>query len=120
MLTTDRYPHHRKHYRLTFPHAERPRLLLEDGVRHPVVDCSEGGLRFHLVGETVPELGSAVSGSLCFRGGRKVGIVGTVVRVADGQVALELGDGGISFAALWAEARRLRRRAAPANARVVI
>lgn len=120
MLAMDRYPHHRKHYRLTFPQAERPRFQLDDGSRHPVIDCSEGGLRFQLVGLSMPDVGTEISGALCFRGGRKIGVVGTVVRLADDEVALELGEEGISFAALWAEARRLRRRAAPADARVVI
>lgn len=120
MLVQTSYPHHRKHYRLAFPESERPRLVLADGTRHTVIDCSEGGLRFRVTKGEVPAIGSPVAGELRFRGGRRVAVAGTAVRFMDGEVAVELAEGGISFAVLWAEARRLRRRAMPANAQLVI
>lgn len=110
-MSTHEYPFERKHFRIVFPQRERPRLAQPDGTRHPVMDCSENGLRYRPHDGAMPELGASVEGVLHFRGGRRVEVAGTVVRFHEGDVGVELSGEGIPFPALWAEQRRLRRRA---------
>lgn len=111
-MATHGYTFERRHFRILFPLRERPRLVEPDGTRHLVLDCSEGGLRYRPTTGTAPEIGAGVVGTLHFRGGRRVEVRGTIVRVQeDGEVGVELAAGGIPFPAVWAEQRRLRRRA---------
>ncbi len=99
----------RAHYRLAYPVAERPRLLLE-GAALPVVDCSEMGLRLRTAGGPVPEPGTRVRGTLVFRRGETEEVEGTVVRTRAGEMAVHLTGRGVPFARIWAEQRRLRDR----------
>jgi hypothetical protein len=110
-MPSNEYPFERKHFRIVFPPSERPRLVAPDGTRHVVMDCSETGFRYRPHGAELPEFGTSVEGVLHFRGGRRVAVVGTVVRHHEGDAGVELAGEGIPFPALWAEQRRLRRRA---------
>jgi hypothetical protein len=99
----------RSSYRVIYPDRERPNVLIA-GARHPVLDCSEAGLRYaHAAGQP-PELGSAVEGSIHFRAGAVVQVVGAVVRVHDGEVGLALGAKRIPFAVILREQQYLRAR----------
>lgn len=103
------YPFDRRHYRLRFPLRERPRLLLDAGERE-VVDCSEGGLRYRAARGEAPAPGTPLSGRVRFRRGREVEIVGEVVRVMRGEVAVRFTAAGIPMAVMFDEQRFLRAR----------
>jgi hypothetical protein len=99
----------RNHYRVTYPFAERP--ALETGrASFEVVECSESGLRFELGERRAPSVGSQVAGKVVFRSGGTVDVVGEVVRLQAGLVALVLGAPGIPYAVVMREQRYLRGR----------
>lgn len=97
----------RNHYRVIFPFAERP--MLEIGwTSFEIVECSESGLRYELGERHSPTIGSQVAGKVAFRSGDGVDVVGDVVRLQDGFVALLLHPPGIPFAVVIREQRYLR------------
>lgn len=108
-MPPSKYPHERAHYRLAYPALERPQLLLDD-TEVEVVCCSEGGLRFRAPDGPVPEPGTRVQGTLHFRFGGTEEVEGAVVRVQDGEVAVQLTERGVPFSRIWEEQRWLRGR----------
>ena len=99
----------RASYRIVFPPMERPTFTVEK-LRFVVVDCSEHGVRYQLGEAQLPEIGTEVAGTLRFRPGDEVTVVGTVVRHAeDRSAALKLVR-PIPFNLLMAEQRRLRAK----------
>ena len=97
----------RESYRLHFPYAERPRLLI--GSReYEVVDCSAHGVRYVLT--TPPSSlapGDWVQGYLKFRRRPQMSIRGLIVRIQNGEIALYMPDSEIPFATLWNQERYL-------------
>lgn len=112
MFNPQQYPFERKHYRIAFPEGERPQIRFDDDpeTAHELVDCSEGGLRYLPSDGVHPTVGTERSGVLRFRRGRPIRVEGEVVRIQDGEVALQLAHDGIPFPRLWAEQMRLRSR----------
>jgi hypothetical protein len=100
-------PSRRALYRVTYPIAERPAVEIGRAV-HDVIDCSEQGLRYEVRDRRVPKVGSTVSGTIRFRYGESIEIVGEVIRTRAGLVALSLENPGIPFAHILAEQRYLR------------
>jgi hypothetical protein len=96
----------REHYRIEYPPAEQPTLLLDVG-GCPVRDCSERGVRFEAPRADALACGSRVRGVLRFRWGDEAEVDGVVVRVDAGGVALRLQEPGIPFALILQEQRRL-------------
>ncbi|HTS89714.1 MAG TPA: PilZ domain-containing protein [Gemmatimonadales bacterium] len=84
--------HDREHYRVAYPTALRPKLVVQ-GVTFEVVDISERGIRFRLGEAARPEPGFEVQGEVRFRRGETITLRGTVLRVADGEVAARLEEG---------------------------
>ncbi|HXW96661.1 MAG TPA: PilZ domain-containing protein [Gemmatimonadales bacterium] len=80
------WAHEREHYRVAYPTALRPKLLVQ-GVSFDVVDISERGIRFRLGQAERPEPGFELEGVVRFKRGETVNIRGTVLRVVDGEVA---------------------------------
>jgi hypothetical protein len=103
-------PNQRGYYRIEYPRAERPALILA-GQTLEVVNCAERGLRY-LLPETEPRpaVGSEVRGIVRFRTGTEVAVEGVVVGVYEQSAALRLNGSGIPFAAILAEQHYLRRR----------
>lgn len=101
-------------YRISFPEAVRPRLLLDSpGTVHPVcevTECSERGVRFRVPARWLLPVGSNVSGTIRFGRGTDVHVSGTVTRMQRDEVALHLGREGIPLAAILDEQRYLRTR----------
>jgi len=101
-------PHSRRnHYRVTYPFVERP--ALEAGRwSFEVVECSESGLRYDPGERRVPSVGSQIAGKITFRCGETIDVIGEVVRLQEGLVALVLQAPGIPFAIVMREQRYLR------------
>jgi len=97
----------RNHYRVTYPFAERPSLSI-GWTSFQIVECSESGLRYELAERRSPAMGAQVAGRVEFRSGETIDIVGEVVRLQDGFVALELRTPGIPFGIVIREQRYLR------------
>lgn len=102
------WAHERSLFRIRYPLRERPPLVV-DGVTHAVVDCCEGGIRF-VGGEEPWATGHTLEGLLTLRGGAVVAVRGRVLRVQEGEVAVELASPGIPFAEILEEQRYLRSR----------
>ena len=101
----------RAFYRVVSAEAARPRLVLADGGRGVVVDCSESGVRYRPdPRQPLPPFGAVVEGRIAFRAGAPAAITGRVIRVARGEVALYLAPPGIPLRVLYAEQRALRAR----------
>lgn len=99
----------RNHYRVMYPFAERPSLAT-GRTSFEVVECSERGLRYALGERRSPTMGSQIIGRLEFRSGEAIDVVGDVVRLQDGFVALALQAPGIPFAVVIHEQRYLRKK----------
>ncbi len=98
----------RSHYRIPYPFAEGPRLVVGFHVCK-VLDCSERGLRFNALPHALPAAGSAVRGRLRFPRGAEIPIEGWVVRVDGTEVALRLAEPGVPFRVILQEQIYLRR-----------
>ena len=97
----------RNHYRVTYPFAERP-LLAFGRTSFEVLECSESGLRYDPGERLSPSIGTPVAGRLLFRSGEVLDVIGEVVRLQDGLVALALQPPGIPFGIVIREQRYLR------------
>jgi hypothetical protein len=102
----------RAFHRLAYGAADRPRLVLADGARGTVMDCSETGVRYRPdPRDPLPTFGMIVEGEIDFRAAGPTPFTGRVIRVAPAEVALYLPPpGGIPFRAILAEQRALRAR----------
>lgn len=93
--------------RVQYPSHRRPYLLWGEEICE-LVDCAERGVRFGGALE-LPQQGDEIQARIRFRGGAEVWVLGTVVRVRDGEVALSLHPGhGIPAAVIAAEEAALR------------
>jgi len=100
----------RRHFRIVYPWEERPRFVIGNSICE-VLDCSERGLRFRLPETPYPSPGDEIHGKLRLPRGNDVLISGVVVRVeAEGEIALELSDPGVSFYLILKEQIHLRKR----------
>ncbi len=86
------WAHERAHYRVAYPTALRPKLLVQ-GHTFEVVDVSERGLRFRLGQAASPEPGFEVVGTVRFKRGETCHIRGIVLRVVRAEVAVRLEEG---------------------------
>jgi hypothetical protein len=105
---------HRESYRIVYPERARPAFhwLVGRGVHvAPVLDCSERGLRVRRPSALVElRSGDAVTGRVRWHDGEEQMLEGTIVRVTDEQVAVQLHHPGIPLRVLYAEQRYLRAR----------
>jgi PilZ domain len=102
------WAHEREHYRVAYPTALRPKLLVH-GVSFDVVDICERGLRFRLGTADAPQPGFEVQGVIRFKRGETVNVRGTVLRVVQGEVSAKL-DEGIPLRVVMDEQRYLLDR----------
>lgn len=86
------WAHEREHYRVAYPAALRPRLLVH-GITFEVVDISERGIRFRLGLAQKPEPGFELQGVVRFKRGETITIRGTVLRVIEDEVSCRLDEG---------------------------
>jgi hypothetical protein len=86
------WAHEREHYRVAYPTALRPKLLVQ-GHTFDVIDISERGMRFRLGQAAAPEPGFEVAGTVRFKRGETCEIRGIVLRVIHGEVATKLEEG---------------------------
>jgi hypothetical protein len=102
-------PVERSYYRIVFPLAERPLLILE-GRQYTVVDCSEHGLRFLRTPALPLEVGTVLHGVIRFQRGAEAAVEGEVVRLQDAHAAVHLNITPIPMAMIFDEQRYLRSR----------
>ena len=102
-------PREREHYRIAYPIAERPQLLLGDDA-YEVLDCSERGLRCGVGRGVNPTVGDEIRGVVRFRRGAEVHVAGVITRVEAGGVSVRLAGGGIPLRVMLEEQRYLRTR----------
>jgi len=86
------WAHEREHYRVAYPTALRPKLLVQ-GHTFDVVDISERGIRFRLGKAEEPAPGFELLGAVRFRRGETITVRGVVLRVVQGEVAVKLEEG---------------------------
>lgn len=98
----------RAYFRVAYPLAERPQLILGDAV-HQVMDCCEAGFRYYSAGFEMPPIGKLIEGRIRFRRGQAVNVRGRVVWANHGQVAVALTDARIPLAIIYDEQRYLRK-----------
>jgi hypothetical protein len=96
-------------YRITYPLSERPFFDL-GRLSFAIVDCSEQGLRYEVLGRALPAVGSRVGGTIRFRRGVEAEVTGEVTRARAGLVVLLLDSPGIRFSDILLEQRYLRKR----------
>ena len=107
------YQFERKHDRIEYPTAARPRFLV-DGAQREVVDLCELGLRYTAAEGERRTVGEEVEGIVRFRRGTDVPVRGAVVRLNHQEVALHLGV-GVPLRVVLEEQRYIRdRRRGPA------
>ena len=95
----------RKFFRIFYPNNDCPRLLLS-GMSFNVIDVSEEGVRFIVKSVTGFTVGQSASGSVTFADGESFLIHGSVARVTDSDVSLNL-KRAIPLRKIMAEQRRL-------------
>ncbi|HSB52756.1 MAG TPA: PilZ domain-containing protein [Gemmatimonadales bacterium] len=102
--------HNREYYRIAYPAALRPKLLVQ-GHTFDVVDICERGIRFRLGEAGAPDVGLELEGTVRFRRGETVTVRGAILRVNQDEVAARL-DAGVPLRAIMDEQRFLldRRR----------
>lgn len=96
----------RESYRLQFPSAKRPQLLINDN-SHAVVDCSAHGVRYVAPPDDPPILGDHVKGLLRFRHGAQTPVLGVVIRIEGDEIVLHIPDREIPSPILRSEERQL-------------
>ena len=106
MLTISIEKERREYYRLQFPLAKRPQLLVNDD-SHTVVDCSAHGIRYVALSGTPPTPGEQVKGLLRFRHGAQTPVLGVVMRVEGDEIVLYIPDREIPSTLLRSEERHL-------------
>jgi hypothetical protein len=105
------WAHQREHYRILYPAALRPRLVVQ-GVSFEILDLSERGIRFDLGDAVPPEPGNEFVGEVQFRRGETVAVRGAILRVVDREAAARL-DPGIPLRIVLEEQRGVLERKRP-------
>jgi hypothetical protein len=100
------YPSERQHYRIQYPTAARPHIVIE-GRSFDVIDLSERGVRFRNDESRSFSPGDEVAGTVRFRRTDAVEVMGSVVRVGGREVAVKL-DVGVALRTIIEEQRFLR------------
>ena len=99
----------RQFYRLDFPPKERPQLII--GTQSmPIVECSEGGLRYEPAAGHRPEIGEQIAGVVRFRRAGDFEVTGTVSRTQGSNIVLVFERPGLPYAAIMQEQRFLMQR----------
>ncbi|HRF42641.1 MAG TPA: PilZ domain-containing protein [Candidatus Competibacteraceae bacterium] len=106
MLTIPIEKERREYYRLQFPPAKRPQLLINKD-SHAVIDCSARGIRYAALSGTLPAPGEQVTGLLRFRHGAQAPILGVVIRAEGDEIVLYLPNREIPSTLLRSEERHL-------------
>lgn len=99
----------RKHFRLEFPRAERPRLVTGE-FELTVLEVSEGGCSVEVADEDLasfPKAGIKISGDMVFSDGDRLAIEGSVLRLSHGNRLAIRFSKGLTFAKMMAEHRRI-------------
>ena len=99
----------REFFRLVYPIDAAPKFI-EAGIGHRVVDIGEGGFRYAPTGGVIPAAGTPVKGTLEFPDEDPIEVVGTVVRIQSGEVAVRCAPPGLPMALVIREQKRVRRR----------
>lgn len=102
------WEHRREHYRIMYPTAARPRFIIGE-LAHEIVDLSDQGIRYRVGQQENRTVGDEIQGVVRFRRGETVPVLGSVVRVRGGDVALRL-EPGIPTRIMLEEQRYLRER----------
>ena len=103
------YPFDREFFRLQYPVDAAPKFV-EAGLSHRVVDIGEGGFRYAPSEGVTPAAGTPVNGTLEFPEDESLEVLGVVVRIQAGEVAVHCTPRGIPMALVIREQQRVRRR----------
>jgi hypothetical protein len=99
------FEHERAHFRIQYPTAARPRLVVGEAV-HEVIDLSEGGIRFRPSTPLELERDDEVQGVLRFARGEETHLLGRVLRSDGRDVVLRI-EAGVDFRTVLDEQRWL-------------
>ena len=100
------HPIEREHYRIQYPTAARPQIVI-DGRAHEVIDLSERGVRFRVGDDVSINVDDELAGRLRFRRGEPVDVKGIVLRIAGREIAVKL-EIGVPLKVIIEEQRYLR------------
>ena len=98
----------RRYYRLQYPEVERPTVWFKARY-YEVTEVSEGGVMILLGDGCAVRLGQSFVGVIQFQDGEINPIVGVVLRIDEGRMAVKLSK-GISLRRMMAEQIRLRKK----------
>jgi len=98
----------RRYYRLHYPEVERPTVWFK-GQYYGVTEVSEGGVMILLGDGCAVRLGQSFVGVIQFQDGETNPIVGVVLRIDEGRMAVKLSK-GISLRRMMAEQIRIRNK----------
>lgn len=102
------FPSEREHYRIQYPTAARPRIVIE-GSSYEVIDISERGVRFRIGEEVTLGVGDQILGQVRFKRTDPVIVTGRVLRIVGREVAAKL-EAGVPLKAMIEEQRYLREQ----------
>ncbi|HEY8106465.1 MAG TPA: PilZ domain-containing protein [Gemmatimonadales bacterium] len=102
------FPSEREHYRIQYPTAARPRIVI-DGHAYEVIDLSERGVRFRLGDDAKMDVGAEILGQVRFKRTDPVIVTGSVLRIVGKEVAARL-DAGVPLKTMIEEQRFLREQ----------
>jgi hypothetical protein len=102
------FPSEREHYRIQYPAAARPRIVI-DGRAYEVIDISERGVRFRVGDDTKMDVGDEILGQVRFKRSDPVIVTGSVLRIAGREVAAKLAT-GVPLKTMIEEQRFLREQ----------
>jgi hypothetical protein len=102
------FPSEREHYRIQYPTAARPRIVI-DGHAYEVIDISERGVRFRLSDDAKMDVGDEILGQVRFKRTDPVIVTGSVLRIVGREVAARLGT-GVPLKTMIEEQRFLREQ----------
>ena len=101
-------PSEREHYRIQYPTAARPRIVIEGG-SYEVIDISEHGVRFRIDEDARLGVGDPLLGQVRFKRTDPVTVTGTVLRIVGREVAARL-ETGVPLRTMIEEQRYLREQ----------
>ncbi len=72
----------RDFFRLEYPAADRPTIVVS-GMTYEVLDLSEEGVKFAVPSSFKPNPALKIRGTITFKDGKSVDVVGTVLRILE-------------------------------------
>ena len=80
----------REYFRLAYPQAYRPSLVIDDIENYEIEDVSEFGMKVRIDNDPAFMVNDSVIGTIAFPNGREFDLSGQIVRINEGYAGLQL------------------------------